>query len=141
MRMTQLKTGIAMALVLGCSMPAAAQKFLDAAQIKPILGATKGNWVAVREYNGQDLLYFTHLLSWRCGLTNINYSINSDAADQQWPLGICDEEAANPNAMAEDQVIYGEFELQSVNSVTVTITYDDGSTDTATFERKAIQIN
>ncbi len=141
MRKYMLKTGFAAILALGCALPAAAQKFVDAAQIKPILGATKGNWIAVREYNGQDLLYFTHLLAWRCGLSEIHYSINSDAADQQWPIGTCDEDSANPNAMAEDQVIYGTFELQSIESVTVRIIYDDGSTDTVTFERAAVQIN
>ncbi|MCP5087143.1 MAG: hypothetical protein GY952_10120 [Rhodobacteraceae bacterium] len=130
-----------MALACGSALPATAQKFVDAAQIKPILGATKGNWIAVREYNGQDLLYFTHLLSWRCGLSEIHYSINSDAADMQWPLGTCDENSANPNALGDDQVIYGTYELQSINSVTVRVIYDDGSTDIATFDRASVQIN
>ena len=32
----------------------------------------------MREYDGQDLLYFTNLLAWRCGLTAIRYRINAN---------------------------------------------------------------
>ncbi|PLS22013.1 hypothetical protein [Neptunicoccus cionae] len=121
--------------------PALAQtKFVTAAQIKPILTATKGNWIALREYGEQDLLYFTHLLSWRCGLTQISYSLNDEETFNVWPLGICDEDLPNPNVLAEDQKIYTGFPLGSVQSVTVRITYDDETTDENRYERKSVMI-
>ncbi|MEH6361800.1 MAG: hypothetical protein V7761_13850, partial [Amylibacter sp.] len=101
---------------------------------------TKNNWVAVREWGGQDLVYFTHLLTWRCGLTKIQYSINSMAADMNWSFVPCDETSSNPMALSDDQKIYGNFALNSVQSITVKITYDDGAQDTVTFQRAAIQI-
>jgi len=122
-----------------CPVVAGAQ-MVDAAQIRPILDATKNNWVAVREWGGQDLVYFTHLLTWRCGLTKIQYSINSMAADMNWPFVPCDETSSNPMALPDDQKIYGNFALNSVQSITVKITYDDGAQDTVTFQRAAIQI-
>ena len=137
--MKQMLAGALTALILGCPITANAQ-MVDAAQIRPILDATKSSWVAVREWMGQDLVYFTHLLTWRCGLTKIEYSINSSDADQNWEFIPCDETAPNPMALPDAQKIYGNFVLNSVQSITVKITYDDGMQDTATFERAAIQM-
>ncbi|KAB7615465.1 hypothetical protein F9L33_01485 [Amylibacter sp. SFDW26] len=115
-------------------------QLLDAAKVRPILNITKTQWVAVREWEGRDLLYFTHLLTWRCGLTRIEYSVNSTAADQVWRFTPCDPSAANPMALPPEQVIYRGYELKSIQNVTVKITYDDGDTDMISYDRKAIQI-
>lgn len=135
------RTLTAIFFTVALSIPATLQaQMVDAVQIRPILDATKNSWVAVREWDGQDLLYFTHLLTWRCGLDKIEYSINSGKADQNWAFIVCDETAANPMALPPEQKIYGSFALNSIQSITVKITYDDGETDTVTFERATIQI-
>jgi hypothetical protein len=115
-------------------------QMVDAAQIRPILAATKNNWVALREWNGRDLVYFTHLLTWRCGLTKIQYSINSTAVDQNWAFIPCDETSSTPMALPPGQKIYGSFKLNSIQTLTVKITYDDGDVDTGTYQRDVIQI-
>lgn len=116
-----------------------AQTFTTAAEVKPILQATKANWVALREYDGNDLLYFTHLESWRCGLQEVRFSVNSTAAAKVWEMEPCYEGEAQPNAMRlEGRLPYTTLPLQMVNSVSVVIVYDDGSEDRADFDRKAI---
>ncbi len=60
-------------------------KFTTAAEVKPILTATKANWVVLRPYEGKDWLYITHLWSWRCGLKAIAISLNNEPM-QNWPM-------------------------------------------------------
>ncbi len=117
-------------------------KFLNATEVRPILDATKASWVAVRLYEGQDLLYFTNLLSWRCGLWEIRYGINGAPADQVLEMEPCHLETTQPGAVTDPVgfPIYLTFAPDSVQSVTVEIDYDDGTTDVATFERGGILI-
>ena len=113
-------------------------QFTTAVEVKPILQATKANWVAVREYEGRDLLYVTHLLSWRCGMHQVRYAIN-DGPMQVWPLPPCLMGTAQPNAIrAEDGLPYQVFGLGSVGSVTVEILFDDLTTDSARFDRAQV---
>lgn len=113
-------------------------KFTTATEIKPILSMTKANWVAVREFNGNDLLYVTHLMSWRCGMHEMRYAIN-DGPMMIWPLPPCLIDTNAPNAIrTEDGLPYESFELGSVQSVSVELLFDDLSTDAARFERKEI---
>ncbi|WP_226780455.1 hypothetical protein [Oceaniglobus trochenteri] len=113
-------------------------KFTTAAEVRIILEATRANWVALRDYEGQDLLYFTQLLSWRCGLHQIEYSIN-DGAPQVLEAEPCHLDTAQPNAItAETTLPYLAFPKGSVQSVGVQLLFDDLSTDTARFERNAI---
>lgn len=128
---------LAAALTAGLASAGQAQNFTTAAEVKPILSATKANWVALREYEGQDLLYFTQLMSWRCGLSEARYAVNGAAA-VFWPLGDCQDGTDQPNAILPDSQVYASFALGSVAEVTVTVVYDDGSEDSATFARAAI---
>lgn len=116
-----------------------AQALTDAAAIKPILTATKANWVAVREFDGQDLVYFTHLEAWRCGLEALSYSING-GDDTVRELETCYEGEAAPNAMKEEgRLPFITQPLGSVETITIRLLYDDGTTDEATFARDAVK--
>ena len=115
-------------------------KFTTATEVKPILNATKGSWVAVREYDGKDLLYVTHLWSWRCGLSAVAISLNGEPM-QNWPLPPCHMDFAAPNAILEDDGLpYLSLRLGSVETITIQVVYDDLSMDVATFDRSDVRI-
>lgn len=110
-------------------------KFTTATEVRPILEATKGNWVALRDYNGQDWLYVTHIWSWRCGLHQMRYSINGGPM-QVWPLPPCHEGTAAPNAIIEsDGLPATTFASGAVQSIEVELLLDDLSTATAQYIR------
>lgn len=124
---------------LGLSGPVTSQNFTTAGEIRMILDATKGNWVAVREFDGNDLVYFTHLEAWRCGLDGVNYGVNSEVADQIWELETCYEDEPSPNVMKEEgRLPYITLPLNSVKTLIIELMYDDGETDVVTYERSKI---
>ena len=115
-------------------------KFLTATEVKPILSATKPNWIGVREWDGKDLVYVTHLWAWRCGLLQMQIAIN-DGVAQIWPMPACHFDLAQPASILDtDGLPFAEFPLQSVQSVSVKLIYDDLSEETARFERSDVKI-
>lgn len=110
-------------------------RFTTATEIRPILDATRGNWVALRDYDGQDLLYLTHLLSWRCGLHRIRFAVN-DQPLEDWPMPPCQSETASPNALPSDGALpYVRYPAGSVQSIRIELLYDDLGADSASFGR------
>ena len=92
---------------------------------KQILPVTKQAWVAFRNYDGRQWIYFTHLVVYRCGLAEIRYSIGSEALDESFPLPPCDPD--NPNAI--DPVAHPPYitlPLGTAVSIAVQVIYEDG---------------
>jgi hypothetical protein len=111
-------------------------RFLTALEIKPIMNATRSNWIAVREFDGQDLVYTTHVWSWRCGLVALHVGLNG-AAPEPWPRPDCHEDTNSPNAiLPDDGLPYRAFPLGSVETMTVELIYDDLTTEKVTFNRQ-----
>ncbi len=120
------------------AMPAAAERFTTAAEVRPILSATRDNWVALRTARGRDILYFTQLEAWRCGLDDIRYSVNGGPMKRYRPEP-CHEESSEPNALTDPgHRPWIEFPAGSVKSVAIEITYDDGRKDSARYSRRDI---
>lgn len=115
-------------------------RFTTATEVKPILNATKANWIHVREFDGKDLLYVTHLWSWRCGLLQMRVGINGNTPEI-WPLPPCHLDQQSPAAILEgDGLPYAEFGLGAVALIEIQITYDDLSTDSAKFNRNGMLV-
>jgi len=117
-------------LALGVAAAAAAQSFTTAAEVRPILAMTKPAWLALAVMDGRDLLYFTHLESWRCGVAELRYSVNSPAADLVRAMEPCYRDGPEPNALKlEGHLPYLSLPEGSVQSVAVVVIYDDGVSD------------
>ncbi len=113
-------------------------RFLTALEVKPILSATKANWIAIREFNGQDLVYLTHLESWRCGLHGVFYGLNGAPPDTPWTMEPCYTDSPQPNAIkAEGRLPYFTQAPGSVQQVSIRVLYDDNTEETAEFSRQS----
>lgn len=136
--MRQAMIGAALAAGLGAG-AAQAQQFTTAAEVRPILEATRASWIALREYDGQDLLYFTQLIAWRCGLNGVTFSVNADTAGMPWIMEPCHEGTAQPNAITSEEVQpYIALPLGLVQSVTVAVELDDGTVLRESFDRAQV---
>ncbi|MDU9003690.1 hypothetical protein [Sedimentitalea todarodis] len=110
-------------------------KFTTALEVKPILNATRGNWITLREYDGKDLVYVTHLWAWRCGLLEMRVGINGNTPEP-WPMPDCHLDQPAPGAILEtDGLPYRGYALGSVALIEVQLTYDDLTTAGAKYNR------
>jgi hypothetical protein len=120
--------------------PVPTGKFMTTAEVKPIFDMTRANWIAVREFNGKDLIYVTQIWSWRCGLSELHIQINGGGF-ANWPLPACHEKYAQPNViLEEDGQPYASRALGSVQSVDIRLIFKDGSTDMQNFLRGNVLI-
>ncbi|WP_075995321.1 hypothetical protein [Salaquimonas pukyongi] len=90
-------------------------------------GARDSGWVAFRNWNGQQLVYFTALQTLHCRLSEIRYSINSDLLDKRFELVKCNPQ--NPLALPsgsglEDIAI--QLPPETARTVAVQVVWDDG---------------
>jgi len=97
---------------------------MEPAQIKQILNMTRSNWISFRNFNGRQLIYFTHLETYTCGIKEVHYSINSNALDKTWTLQPCNPQKPG---VVEKERIWLSFPLNSVKSAAVQLTFADGS--------------
>ncbi len=93
-------------------------------QEKKILPMIRDSWVGFRNYNGRQLIYFTILESYRCGIQEVRYSLNSDALDKTWKLQPCNPK--NPQAVTTIRP-YISLPLGTAKSIAVQLTFTDGS--------------
>lgn len=138
-----MRLTILAAITLSLGAPAHAQGLSTADQVRPILQMTAAQWIGVREWDGQDLVYFTQLLPFRCGLEGIRYAINDATEFSLFPAEPCPPEQDGETFAtidAESYLPYVVFPLGSVETVAVSITYDDGGVQTQVYKRDDVKI-
>jgi hypothetical protein len=97
-------------------------KDLIASSNKKILKQTKSSWLHLRKFRGKLVIYFSQLLSNKCGLSKIKYGIDKDVPDQVFEIGTCKIKESN----RVTGQIYVNDSLDT-RFVTVQVTYADGS--------------
>ena len=106
--------------------PGAAQSpVMPVAQMRAALEATAGQWIQFRNYDGRQWVYFTGLVTWKCGLSEIRYSVNSRDLGERFALPECNPQIPFHIDPAKDQ-IYLTFAPGGARTVSVQIVYSDG---------------
>jgi len=119
------RAGAVLALLLAVAAPAAAQGTLG--QEKQILAMIRQNWVAFRDYDGKQLIYFTTLLAYHCGLSEIRYSLDSGALDRRFPVPECDPQQPNAIDVEKSGLPFVSLPKGSTREMAVQLVYSDGS--------------
>ncbi len=90
---------------------------------RKILDMTATSWLSFREFNGL-LVYYTHLMSYRCAIREARIGIDTTVPDRVLPMPPCDMK--DPNAIPYEAKPY--LRLAPANQfVSVELTYRDGS--------------
>jgi len=99
---------------------------------RKILDMTATSWLSFREFNGL-LVYYTHLMSYRCAIREARIGIDSAVPDKVLKMPACD--IRDPSVIPHDATPYLKLS-PATKSVSVELTYRDGSvSEIKTFRR------
>jgi Caspase domain len=90
---------------------------------RKILDMTATSWLSFREFNGL-LVYYTHLMSYRCAIREVRVGIDSAVPDKVLKMPPCNPK--DPSAIPNDAQPYLKL-APSTQFVSVELTYRDGS--------------
>jgi hypothetical protein len=82
------------------------------------------SWIAFDASGNRGLVYYTQMLSFRCAIKEVRYSLNDTALDKTLPIPPCDEQ--NPYALPDGFMPFFKV-ANDVTSMAVQITYADGT--------------
>jgi len=104
---------------------------------RKILDMTASSWLAFRDYNGL-LLYYTHLVTYRCAIKQMRIGIDTSVPDKVIQLPPCD--MRDPSSIPEKAQVLMKVPPQT-QSVSVELTYLDGSlSEIKTFKKSSSSI-
>ncbi len=93
---------------------------------------TATSWLSFREFSGL-LVYYTHLMSYRCAIREVRVGIDSAVPDKVLKMPPCD--MRDPGVIPRDAQPYLKL-APSTRFVSVELTYRDGSvSQTRSFRR------
>ncbi len=122
------KLALVLSMMMGLAPAvASAQAMPDVTMFKMMLeGNKQSGWVSFREYDGHQYVYFTPLVTLRCRLKEIRYSINSDDLGERFETVPCIP--ALPFALPSDapwDATLLRLAPATAKAVTVQVVFDD----------------
>lgn len=93
-------------------------------QMKKLLNLTQNSWVSFRDFYRKQLIYFTHLEAYRCGIKEVRYSLNTDDLDKVWELDSC--ESVGISSIKKD-LVYLRLPLGTIKSIAIQLLFTDGT--------------
>jgi hypothetical protein len=90
---------------------------------RKILDMTATSWLSFRQFNGL-LVYYTHLMSYRCAIREVRVGIDSSVPDRVLKMPPCDPR--DPSVIPSDATPYLKLP-PATKAVSVELTYRDGS--------------
>ncbi|RWP68237.1 methyl-accepting chemotaxis protein [Mesorhizobium sp.] len=91
---------------------------------KKILDQFWTSWIAFDASGNRGLVYFSHMLSYRCAIKALHYGLNGAALDKEIKMPACDPK--DPYAIPYDYQPYFKV-ADSVKTMSVQVTYTDGT--------------
>jgi outer membrane biosynthesis protein TonB len=91
---------------------------------KQILDQFWTSWVAFDASGNTGLVYYTHILSYRCAVKEVRYSLNGASLDKTLDMPPCNEK--DPYALPDGVMPYFKVS-KDVTSMAVQVTYADGT--------------
>ncbi|MEX2261993.1 MAG: toll/interleukin-1 receptor domain-containing protein [Bryobacteraceae bacterium] len=92
---------------------------------KEVLAVTENSWVAFRDYEGEVLLYFSHLLSYKNGFKEIRYSVDDESLSKLVHF-VPDWSGPGAPGISDDDEIFVKVPVSS-KFVYVKLIFIDGS--------------
>jgi hypothetical protein len=91
---------------------------------REILEMTSGSWLSFREFNGL-MVYYTHLLSYRCAIREVKIGIDSTVPDKKLAIPPCDPR--DPSSIPSSAQPYLRLPPKT-QVMSIELTYRDGTT-------------
>jgi hypothetical protein len=99
---------------------------------RQLLEMTSGSWLSFREFNGL-LVYYTHLMSYRCGIREVRIGVDTTVPDKKLALPPCDPK--DPSAIPASATPYLKL-APNTKYISIELTYRDGTvSETKSFRR------
>lgn len=98
-----------------------------ASSMRRLLEQTWSGWVALNPWaDGKTLVYFTTLVVYRCGLSEVRYGLDGAPVTTRYELPECNPYDPSRQAIGRDVQPYIDVP-HAVQSITVQLTYRDGT--------------